>query len=575
MYLRYGDPSWDAPEPESADPTDPAVSPDALEHARRRRSGARSRSRSPAAARLPLVDVHGVGIHAITERQAIDHILSELDAARGGVVVTPNLDHLRRCRNDAHFEALVAEADLVLADGMPVVWASRIQGTPLPERVAGSSLISTLSEAAAKHGRSVFLLGGAEGTAEGAAKVLQERYPGLKIAGTYYPAPGFDRSKKEMADLRAALTASNADIVFVALGSPKQERLTASIKSALPAAWWLGVGISFSFLCGHVKRAPPLDAAVRDGVGPPPLPGAPPAVQAVPHGRGAVRRPVDEPGRGARRAEPPVALDPPVPPGRDCTGRPPRASPADANGRSNGHSFSPPAGNGKGNGHASGNGNSNGHARLGAEARAAASLDPLDPMGVEGLPRAPEDSGVAMTVPAVAPDRLMRLRALVLLGGSVRPSPLSIATGRSVLDLPLDEGGSLMNYWLHQAVEVTRMAGIERLPVRVMVNHASLEPTTSHERYYGTFRVERDLSEYRGTGGVLRDVAADYGDDDLILVANAAQVLLDPLAAIATALERQGRQRLPRLARGRHAQRCDAADLQGAAASCRSPGSSI
>ena len=88
-------------------------------------------------------------LDAISEAQCIAHILDELDAGRGGMLVTPNLDHLHRSTKDLAFAALVAEADLVVADGMPLVWASRLQGTPLPERVAGSNLITTLSGAAA------------------------------------------------------------------------------------------------------------------------------------------------------------------------------------------------------------------------------------------------------------------------------------------------------------------------------------------------------------------------------------------------------------------------------------------
>ena len=96
----------------------------------------------------------------------------------------------------------------------------------------------------------------AELGAEGAAKVLQTRYPGLKIAGTYCPPLGFEQNKRVMGELRDVLTASGADVVYVALGSPKQERLIALLRTALPSAWWLGVGNSFSFLCGHVRRAP-------------------------------------------------------------------------------------------------------------------------------------------------------------------------------------------------------------------------------------------------------------------------------------------------------------------------------
>jgi hypothetical protein len=128
---------------------------------------------------------------------------------------------------------------------------------------------------------------------------------------------------------------------------------------------------------------------------------------------------------------------------------------------------------------------------------------------------------------------------MVLLGGSVRSSPLSDACGRSLLDLPLDGNGSIFNHWLQQASELARHATLEKLPVRVMVNRNAPEPNSAAPMYYGHFRVERDLSEYRGTGGVLRDLAADYADDDLVLICNAAQLLLDPLVAIATALDRK------------------------------------
>src|SRR5204863_7316900 len=136
----------------------------------------------PRSARLPSIRLHGVELHAITERHCIEHILDELDAGHGGVVVTPNLDHLRRCTKDMSFGALVAEADLVVADGMPLIWASRLQRTPLPQRVAGSDLISTLSAAAAGRGRSIFLLGGMPGTADAAADVLRRSSPNLNVA---------------------------------------------------------------------------------------------------------------------------------------------------------------------------------------------------------------------------------------------------------------------------------------------------------------------------------------------------------------------------------------------------------
>ncbi len=204
----------------------------------------------------PIVTLMGVRIAAITERHAIDRILHALDAGRGGRVVTLNLDIMRRCVVDPAFGELVARAELVVPDGMPLVWASRLQRTPLPERVAGSTMVDSLAGAAAAAGRSLFLLGGAPGAAEGAGNALRARYPNLIIAGTYCPPLGFERDPEECARMEAALRDARPDLVYVALGSPKQEHLIERLRPLFPATWWLGVGISLGFLSGQVKRAP-------------------------------------------------------------------------------------------------------------------------------------------------------------------------------------------------------------------------------------------------------------------------------------------------------------------------------
>ena len=206
--------------------------------------------------RIPTVTLKGQPIHAVSEIGAVEYILSELQAGRGGWCITPNLDHLRRLTRDRKLRALYSHAALIVADGMPLIWASRIAGTPLPERVTGSSLISSLSAAAGQQGRSIYLLGGAKGTAEQAAEVLKTQYPGVRIAGIYYPEFGFESDEAQVQKLIAHLKAANPDIVYVALGSPKQEWLIGQLRGYLPRAWWLGIGISFSFLSGHVRRAP-------------------------------------------------------------------------------------------------------------------------------------------------------------------------------------------------------------------------------------------------------------------------------------------------------------------------------
>lgn len=215
-----------------------------------------SPTQDPAPAMGPRVTLMGVAIDAVREADCVSRIVDAARQGRGGWVVTPNLDHLRRLTTDAGFRRLCASAELKVADGMPLIWASRLQGTPLPERVAGSNLISSLSAAAADAGLSVYLLGGDPGTAEGAAAVLQDRHPQLKIAGHLCPEFGFEKDPEALEDLRQRLREAAPDIVFVALGSPKQEQVIELLRSSCPKAWWLGIGISFSFLTGDVKRAP-------------------------------------------------------------------------------------------------------------------------------------------------------------------------------------------------------------------------------------------------------------------------------------------------------------------------------
>ncbi|MEM6392435.1 MAG: WecB/TagA/CpsF family glycosyltransferase [Planctomycetota bacterium] len=211
------------------------------------------------------VRLMGVDLDVVTEAGAVDRVVREAEAGRGGQVVTVNLDILRRCVKDEAFRAQVDKAELVVADGMPLVWACRVQGTPLPERVAGSSMVSSLGKRLGERGLTLFLLGGEPGAAEGAAKKLHADTPGLRVVGTHCPPVGFEEDEAAWeAVKRSVLEADGGrgpDVVYVALGCPKQERVIERLRRELPEqltrrAWWLGVGISLGFLSGQVKRAP-------------------------------------------------------------------------------------------------------------------------------------------------------------------------------------------------------------------------------------------------------------------------------------------------------------------------------
>lgn len=202
------------------------------------------------------VSLFNMPLARIDQTGCIDMVMRALAARRGGWIVTANLDILRRHVVDPGFRALVRPASVFVADGMPLVWASMLKGAALPQRVTGSDLILTLSARAARQGYSVFLIGGDHGTAEQAADRLGLQCPGLRVAGTWYPPQGFERDPAHLPALRQALQRARPDIVYVALGCPKQDELIATLRAELPQAWWIGVGISFSLLAGRLRRAP-------------------------------------------------------------------------------------------------------------------------------------------------------------------------------------------------------------------------------------------------------------------------------------------------------------------------------
>jgi len=198
----------------------------------------------------------GAPTGVVNEARAVEAIIDAAKAGRGHWTITANLDHIRRYRSESVARELIDMADLVVADGMPLIWASRLAGEPLPERVSGSNMVWSICEAASVTGLCVYLLGGDPGVAKRAAQVFQGAYPGLEIAGTACPPVGFESDTQEIARIEREITKAAPQIVFVALGFPKQDLLIRSLRAALPAASLLGVGISLSYVTGDLSRAP-------------------------------------------------------------------------------------------------------------------------------------------------------------------------------------------------------------------------------------------------------------------------------------------------------------------------------
>jgi N-acetylglucosaminyldiphosphoundecaprenol N-acetyl-beta-D-mannosaminyltransferase len=198
--------------------------------------------------------------HALIHRDSLEEIAEEVvrRAKRGSptMVVTPNADHVVNLERDAALRAAYARADLVVPDGMPVVWASRMLGTPAKERVTGSDLMPRLCRLAAQHGLKVFLLGGQEAVVRLAADRLVQANEGLQIAGVLSPPFGFERDPACNDAIVQSIRESEADIVFVCLGSPKQDVWMASHIARFDKGVFLGVGAAVEFCAGTTKRAP-------------------------------------------------------------------------------------------------------------------------------------------------------------------------------------------------------------------------------------------------------------------------------------------------------------------------------
>ncbi len=221
----------------------------------------------------PVVGMLGLAFDAVTLEATVAHLAELALARRRGEdrplcqVATVNVDFLVNVygwgRSVRHPELrdVLRRAGLVVADGMPLVWLSRLLGAPLPERVAGSDLVPALAARAAQEGLSLYLLGGREGVAQRAAEVLQRRYPGLVIAGWRSPmihtaGPQLPRSLAEDEALVAEINASGADVLLVGLGNPKQELWIDRNRSRLAVAAAIGVGGTYEFIAGTVSRAP-------------------------------------------------------------------------------------------------------------------------------------------------------------------------------------------------------------------------------------------------------------------------------------------------------------------------------
>lgn len=207
------------------------------------------------------ITLDGVDIEPLSEQETVSRVMEQLDRGVGGLLLTANVDIMFKLQKPENAD-ISSRSALVVADGMPLVWASRRIGSPLPARVTGADLVWSLSAEAARQGRRVFLLGAGPGVAERAAESFIAQNPGLQIVGTDSPPVGFERDEQYMTQLAHRLGELQVDIVFVALGFPKQERVALQLLEDLPSIWFMGCGAALDMAAGHVVRAHPVVQAV-------------------------------------------------------------------------------------------------------------------------------------------------------------------------------------------------------------------------------------------------------------------------------------------------------------------------
>jgi exopolysaccharide biosynthesis WecB/TagA/CpsF family protein len=204
-----------------------------------------------------LLSVHDTDIVVnVPDRAALlDRVRGRLRAGSGFAIATLNLDHLVKLRSLRAFRHAYARHDLVVADGNPVVWLSRLAGRPV-SLVAGSDLVEPLAALAAEEGAPVALLGATSETLARAAAELAARNPGLRIVARLAPGQGFDPDGEEAGEMIEALRRSGARLTLLALGAPRQEMFAARCRQALPAMGLASIGAGLDFIAESQRRAP-------------------------------------------------------------------------------------------------------------------------------------------------------------------------------------------------------------------------------------------------------------------------------------------------------------------------------
>ncbi len=199
------------------------------------------------------ITLMGCQVDNLSMEETLGRIEQFIQSGRPHQHVVVNVDKLVKASRDAGLRQIINDCALVNADGMPVVWASRLLGKPLKERVAGVDLFEALMRRAGEKGWRVFLLGAREEVVSKVAETYQRKYPRLALAGC---RNGYWKGEAEEAEVARQIRDSRADLLFVAISSPKKEQFLGKYQAEMKIPFAMGVGGTFDVAIGRVKRAP-------------------------------------------------------------------------------------------------------------------------------------------------------------------------------------------------------------------------------------------------------------------------------------------------------------------------------
>ena len=201
----------------------------------------------------PLLNVK---VNNLTSKEALDCIESLVKSDKKSYVVAVNVDVIVKNDTDPYLNKIVNDAKIVLVDGMPLVWYSKITKHPIKEKVSGSDIVPLVCKLATNKGYSIFILGGKNSVLNKAKENLEHSLPSIKIVGTYSPPIDFDKNNDELNKINEMINLSNPDILIACLGCPKQEKWIYENYQKYNAKVSICAGATIDFLAGNIKRAP-------------------------------------------------------------------------------------------------------------------------------------------------------------------------------------------------------------------------------------------------------------------------------------------------------------------------------